>query len=110
MPGSIELRGELIELFPERIGDLEIIALVADHVDEGLVAGVAEIVFRRPHADGFAALAVQIGPIAPQRRGGHHAKRIGLRDKAAIGRHAQIEIAGAIRDKVFDHARADRPS
>src|SRR5262249_24197821 len=31
----IERRGQSIELGPERVGDLKIVALVADHVDEG---------------------------------------------------------------------------
>jgi len=52
----IERRGQSIELGPERVGDLKIVALVADHVDEGQIARVAEIAFRRAHADGFAAL------------------------------------------------------
>src|SRR5262249_56984100 len=36
--GRVELRGQPVELFPERVGDLEIVALMADDVDEGLVA------------------------------------------------------------------------
>src|SRR5207253_10179308 len=75
----IEPSSEFVQFFPERIGDLEVVALVADYVDEGLVAGVVEILFCSPHSDGLAALAVQIGPIAPQRRGGRHAKRVGPR-------------------------------
>src|SRR5262249_43136743 len=71
--GRVELRGQTVELFPERVGDLEIVALMADDVDEGLVARVAEIAFRRPHADGLAALTVQVAPVAPERRCGDHA-------------------------------------
>src|SRR5437879_7832109 len=49
--GCVELRREAVELGPECIGDLKIVALMADDIDEGLVARVAEITFRRAHAD-----------------------------------------------------------
>src|ERR1700686_156643 len=62
---SIEQSSKLVQLFPKRIGDLKIIALVTDHVDEGLIARIAEIVLGCSHSDGLAALAMQIGPIAP---------------------------------------------
>ena len=99
---SIEPCSKFVQPFPKRIGNLKIIALVTHHVDEGLIACIAEIVFRGPHSDGFATLAMQIGPIAPQRRGADHAKRVGLRDELAIGRYGKIEIAGVRRNKVFD--------
>jgi len=83
--------------------------LVTDHVDKGLVAGVAEVIFRTAHADGLAALAVQIGPVAPQRRGGDDAERIGARCDLAIGNELEIEIADLVRDDVVDDARAVAP-
>ena len=100
------MRGKRVQLLPKSVGDLEIVALVADHVDEGFVAGVAEIVFRRSHPDGLAALAVQIGPIAPQRRGADDPQRIGARHLPAFGLHRELYVAGVGSDKVFDHPRA----
>src|SRR5262249_50856558 len=59
----IECGRQAVELGPECVGDLEIVALMADDVDEGEIARIAEIAFRRAHADGFAALPVQIAPV-----------------------------------------------
>ncbi len=65
--GRVERGRQPVEFVPERVGDLEVVALVADHVDEGRVARVAEIGLGRSHPDGFAALPVQVAPIAAQR-------------------------------------------
>src|SRR5262245_22052962 len=102
----IERRGQSIELGPERVGDLKIVALVADHVDEGQIAGIAEIAFRRAHADGFAALPVQVAPVAPQRCGRNNAQRVGARELLAVRHEPQVEIAGRVGDEIVQHARA----
>ncbi len=104
--GHIERGRQPIELGPERIGDLKIVALMADDVDEGFIARIAEIAFRRAHADGFAALSVQIAPIAPQRRGPDHAQRIGAGNLPPIYHQPQVEIAARLGDNIVQHARA----
>src|SRR5260370_32565873 len=57
-PGNVELRRKPVELLPELIGNLEIITLLPDHVDERRVTRLAEIGFRCTHPDCFTALAV----------------------------------------------------
>ena len=106
--GDIELRREPVELLPEGIGDLKIVSLVADDVDEGEVAGVAEVAFRRAHADGLSTLAVQIAPIAPQRRGGDNAQRICAGNLLAVGneRSSRSPAASTIR---FSRTRGPSP-
>jgi hypothetical protein len=69
------LAGEFVEGFPERVGDLKVVALVADDVDEGLVAGIGEIVVGRIGADGLFALRMQVAPVVPVRLTRDHAKR-----------------------------------
>ena len=101
----VELGGQPVELLPERVGDLEVVALVSDHVDEREIARVAEIAFRRAHADGLAALSVQIGPVAPQRRRPNHAQRVGAGDFLAVGHEPQIEIAGGVGDEILKNMR-----
>src|SRR5262245_43705099 len=66
-PGLVERSCQTVELLPERIGDLKIVALVSDDVDECPVTGVAEVAFSGIGADRLPALAVQVAPIAPQR-------------------------------------------
>src|SRR5712691_2992310 len=66
-PRYIESCRQPIELLPKRVGDLEVVALMSDDVDERLVARVAEITRRGAGADRFTTLTVQITPIAPQR-------------------------------------------
>src|SRR4029077_9351178 len=41
--GLVQVRGEPVELRPECVGDLEVVALMADHVDERRIARIAEI-------------------------------------------------------------------
>src|SRR3954471_20636570 len=71
--GNVELGRQPVEFGPEGIGDLKVIALMADHVDERRVARVAEIGVSSAHADGLSALPVQIAPITAQRRLLHRA-------------------------------------
>ena len=62
----VKLGRQAVELVPEIVGNLEVVALVADHIDKGRVARVAEIGFGRAHPDRFTALSVEIAPIAAQ--------------------------------------------
>ena len=102
----VEFRRQPVELGPERVGDLKVVALVADDVDEGSIARVAEIALRRAHADGLSALPVQIAPIASQRRVGGDAHRIGAGKLLAVRHEPQFEIAGGVGHEIFQHARA----
>src|SRR4029077_3223689 len=70
--GNVELGRQAVELLPELVGNLEVVALMTDHVDERRITRVAEIGFGCPHADGFTALPVQIAPIAAGRCLFHH--------------------------------------
>ena len=91
----VECGGQTVELLPEPVGYLKVVALVADDIDEGLVAGVAEIAFGRIGADGLATLTMQVAPIAPQRRTRDNAQRIGARQfLAGLGTHPQLNVAG----------------
>src|SRR5262249_19305241 len=102
----VECGRQAVELGPECVGDLEIVALMADDVDESEIARIAEIAVRRAHADGFAALPVQIAPVAPQRGVRDRAQRTGAGKLLAIGDETQLEIAGRIRDQIVEDARA----
>src|SRR3981081_560342 len=53
----VELGGELVQLFPERVGDLEVVSLMADHIDEGCIPRVTKKCFSRTQSDGLSALA-----------------------------------------------------
>ena len=67
-PGSVELLGERVELAPERAGDLEVVALVAHDVEEGLVAAELEVFARRVGAERLVRLAVRVAPEVHERR------------------------------------------
>jgi hypothetical protein len=57
-------RCQFVDKIPKGIVDLEIVGLVAAHVKESQVAGKIEIFSGIVDADGFAALPMQIAPIA----------------------------------------------
>ena len=102
----VEFGGEPIELLPECVGNLEVVALMADHVDERRIARIAEIGLRRAHADGLAALAVQVPPVPPDGRGRDHPHRVGAGNVHILDHDRQIEIAFRFSDEIFKHARA----
>ena len=64
----VELLRQRVELAPERAGDLEVVALVADDVEEGLVAAELEIFARRVGAERLVGLAVRVAPEVHQRQ------------------------------------------
>src|SRR5689334_21183778 len=68
--------GQTIELVPERISDLEVVALVANYVEEGLVTGKGEMRVSGVGADRLFALAVQVAPVAAYTRFCQHTERI----------------------------------
>ena len=104
--GLVELGRQPVELRPERVGDLEVVALVADDVDEGQVARVAEIALRRAHADGLAALPVQVAPIASDRRRRRPlACGLARASSSPFAMSAKLEIAGVVGDEILDDAR-----
>src|SRR5262249_8196521 len=102
----IERRGQRVELGPERVGDLKVIALVPDDIEKGKIARIAKIAFRRAHTDGFPALPMQVAPIAPQRHGRRHAQRIGAGKLLAFRHEPQLEIAGRVDDEIIEYGRA----
>ena len=104
--GYVELGGESVEFFPEGVGDLKVIALMADHVEESRVAGVAEIGVGGTHADGLATLAMKVAPIAAQARLLHDAQRVGACPNLAIGHQTDVDVAFRRCDKIVDHARS----
>ena len=76
--GLVELRRQRVELAPEGAGDLEVVALVAHDVEEGLVAAELEVFARRVGAERLVGLAVRIAPEVHQRRvRGDDAQRVG---------------------------------
>ena len=66
--GLVELAGERVELAPERAGDLEVVALVAHDVEEGLVAAELEVFARRVGAERLVGLAVRVAPEVHERQ------------------------------------------
>ena len=57
-----ELGGQVVEMGPEGVGDLEVVALVGHHVQERPVPGEGMEVAGRVGADGLLGLAVEISP------------------------------------------------
>ena len=107
-PGLVKCSGQAVEFLPERIGDLKVVALVSDDVDERLVAGVAEVAFSGIGANRLAALAMQVAPIVPQRSGGHDAQRIGACQLLAglSGVEAQLDITRLGNREIGENERA----
>ena len=67
-PGLSNSARQRVELAPERAGDLEVVALVAHDVEEGLVAAELEIFARRVGAERLVGLAVRVAPEVHERR------------------------------------------
>ena len=82
--GLVELRGEVVELAPERVGDLEVVPLVAADVEERPVAGEREVGAGGVGADGLLALAVQIAPEVAVRGVRLDAEGVGLREQLPV--------------------------
>ena len=91
---------------PEGIRDLKVVSLMAHDVDEGEVTRVAEIAFCRAHPDGFAALTVQVAPVAPQRGRRRDAQRIGARNFLSLRENAQHNIARRVNEEIFENTRS----
>ncbi len=77
-----------------------------DNIEEGKIARIVKIAFRRAHADGFPALPMQVAPIAPQRRGRGDAQRISAGNLLALCNEPQLEIAGRVDHEIVGQARA----
>ncbi len=58
----IEFRSELVELAPEPLRDLEVVPLVAHHVEEGLVAPEDKVLAGRVCTERLVGLAVCVAP------------------------------------------------
>ena len=86
----VELGRELVQMVPEHRCDLEVVALVAAHVEERLVAREGEELAGGVRADGLLGLAVQVAPVRLQGHRLRDAQRVGEREHAASG--ASISI------------------
>ena len=76
-PGLSNSARQRVQLAPERAGDLEVVALVAHDVEEGLVAAELEVGARVVGAERLVGLPVRVAPEVHQRRIlGHHAQRV----------------------------------
>ena len=91
----VELGGQRVELAPEGAGDLEVVALMAHDVEEGLVAAELEILSRGVGAERLVGLAVGVAPEMHERGGArHNAQRIGPAQLLApVVEHAHDALA-----------------
>ncbi len=102
-PRHVELARKIVERFPERVGDLKVVALVPDDIDEGLVAGIGEIILGRIGADGFFTLCMQVTPIVPVWRTRDDAqRRRPAKQLSALIQDLDADIAGCSRDQSLD--------
>ena len=83
--GPVERARQPIQLGPERAGDLEVVALMAHHIEEGLVAAELEIFTRRIGAQRLVRLTVGVAPEMNERQiFGRDAQRIGAAQFVAL--------------------------
>ena len=61
--GLVPVGRHVVQMLPETVLDLKVIPLMADNVEEGLVAGEIHIVLDPSDPDGLAALAMKIAPV-----------------------------------------------
>ena len=112
-PRLVELGGELVELAPEVVRDLEVVPLVAADVEERPVAGEREVVARGVGADGLLALAVQIAPVVAVRGIGLDAQGVRLREQFPVLAEdpdpALPRVGGGDRKPVHLPAELPRP-
>src|SRR6185295_9873899 len=107
----VEGARQRVELAPERAGDLEVVALVAHDVEEGLVAAELEVFARRVGAERFVGLPVRIAPVVQERlTRGRHAKEIGPAQLLSVlAEHANIEIGWIGNSKAVDDSGETAP-
>src|SRR3546814_646479 len=58
------LGGQLVQMFPEGVVDLEIVGLMRRHIQKRLIAGEIEVFSRCSYPDRFPALPMQVAPVA----------------------------------------------
>ena len=106
-PWLVECGGQPVELLPEFVGYLKVVALMADDIHERLIARVAKVAFCRIGADRLAALRMQIAPIAPQ--AAHRSQRASdwrrARSSPVCVLDAQLNIARRGDRKAGDNQR-----
>ena len=99
-------RGQMVDMGPEGVVDLEIVSLVARDVEHRLVAREVEILLGGGDADALAALAVQVAPIAAIGAVAHH-HRMAFRDRRAGGpgciAHGNAQQAGPVDRQPVEH-------
>ena len=102
----VEFGGQLVDMRPERVVDLEVVGLVAGRVEEGQIAREREVLARGADADRFARLAVHIRPIAGGRRVADD-QRVGIAQNGAAGaQDAQPQRARLGDAEALDGQRA----
>src|SRR5258706_6110812 len=102
----VEFSRQPIELLPKCVGDLEVVSLMADDIDERGVAGVSKIALGGAHTYSFAALAMQIAPVMAQRRFLDHPHRIDTGQLFRARNDVQVEVPFSLHDEVLNHLRA----
>ena len=95
-------------MVPETVLDLKIIPLMADNVEEGLVAGEIHVVLDPSDPDGLAALAMKIAPVT-RKLAVFNDHRAGLRDGAPADGQRKRDLAGHGTADVFNRDCLLRP-
>ena len=103
-PGLSNSRRQRVQLAPERARDLEVVALVAHHVEEGLVAAELEIVARRVGAERLVRLAVRVAPEVHERACPSRTTRSGLE------RHSSSPVSSSTRMTTSPGSATRKPS
>ena len=105
----VELGGELVELPPERVRNLEVVPLVAADVEERPVAGELEVGAGGVGPDRLLALAVEVAPIVAVRGVGLDAKGVRLRERLPVLAEDPDPALPRIGDREAVHLPAERP-
>lgn len=100
--GFVVAGGQGVQVLPEFLGDLEIVALVAHRVQEGAVAREQDELLGGVGADGLFRLAVQVGPVVVARRLRGDAARVAARHDPVAVQDFQAQVAGLGGDDAFD--------
>jgi hypothetical protein len=103
---QVELLAKGVELAPECPRDLEIVALMSCHVEEGLVAGELEVLACGIGTEGFVRLPMRVAPEVDGTALGSHPQRIGAAQLAAvlIVDHADDQVTRLCDAQPFNHS------
>ena len=85
-----------LEVLPELPGDLEVVPLVTDYVQEGPVPAESEVVANTICADGFFALSMHVCPVGQEVGPRRRAHGVRTREDSPGGAHSlydQLSLA-----------------